>query len=84
MEFKQILEIYKSALGKGDAQAIAEEANVSINVFYNMFKCEYSYQLSEQEERAFQAMVTRLSPKIKAGREKEKKALEAIGIYGNV
>ena len=84
MEFKQILEMYKSALGKGDAQAIADEANVSKQTVYNMLKREYSYQLTEAEERAYQAMITRLAPKIKAGRANEKKALVELGIYGTV
>ena len=83
MEFKQILEMYKSALGKGDAQAIADEANVSKQTVYNMLKREYSYQLTEAEERAYQAMITLLSPRIEALPANERKYFEEI-IYGNV
>ena len=84
MEFKEILKLYKSALGKGDAQAIADEANVSKQTVYNMLECEYSYQLTVPEERAYRVMIKRLSPKIKAGWANEKKALVELGIYGTV
>ena len=83
MEFKQILEMYKSALGKGDAQAIADEANVSKQTVYNMLKREYSYQLTEAEERAYQAMITLLSTRIEALPANERKSFEEI-IYGTV
>ena len=83
MEFKQILEMYKSALGKGDAQAIADEANVSKQTIYNMFNREYQYELKEAEERAYQAMITMLTPRIEALPTNERKSFEKI-IYGTV
>ena len=84
MEFKEILKLYKSALGKGDAQAIADEANVSKQTVYNMLECEYSYRLPGPEARACQVMMKRLSPKSKAGWANEKMALEELGIYGTI
>ena len=75
MEFKETLEMYKSALGKGDAQAIADEANVSKQTVYNMLKREYMYEFKEAEERAYRAMVVWMNNKKKQAERKEKEAI---------
>ena len=75
MEFKQILEMYKSALGKGDVQAIADKANVSKQTVYNMLKREYMYEFKEAEERAYRAMVVLMNNKKKQAERKEKEAI---------
>ena len=75
MEFKKTLEMYKSQLGKGDVQAIADKANVSKQTVYNMLKREYMYEFKEAEERAYRAMVVWMNNKKKQAERKEKEAI---------
>ena len=75
MEFKETLEMYKSQLGKGDVQAIADKANVSKQTVYNMLKREYMYEFKEAEERAYRAMVVWMNNKKKQAERKEKEAI---------
>ena len=83
MTYKQKIKKLKELLRSGDVQAIADETNVSKQTVYNMFNRKYQYQLKEAEERAYQAMITLLSPRIEALPANERKYFEEI-IYGTV
>ena len=83
MTYKQKIKKLKELLRRGDVQAIADEVNVSKQTIYNMFNREYQYELKEAEERAYQAMITMLTPRIEALPTNERKSFEKI-IYGTV